>query len=285
MPAFKFRWTLLSRLGHPAAVEPEAVALLAGIPQKLVRQAKAAVKAIPEQMLAGWDIRVFPAKGENPEITDADLPDLLQRAANADGAHIIGFHQTGGQGRVAVALRTHFRFRWGSNEMLWSVAGSLDQFREHVESILMEEARWREHVMPADKSSPLILPKKVFEPLAGHADIWEECEMFNREVEHFEQLSKKIKHFAKEHTKPYQANQPSYMVDRDRLVWKDKGPYYAKAPFPRQWKYSLHVGEAFHYDVEHQQGREFTLTDTSGTANSIKPTKHINIDCHGFKSH
>ncbi|KVD76230.1 hypothetical protein WS62_02385 [Burkholderia sp. ABCPW 14] len=109
--------------------------------------------------------------------------------------------------------------------------------------------------------------------------------MWGREENHFERLAKKIKRFANDHTKANQPKQPTYMVDRTGLVWKDAGPYHAKTPFPRRWKYSTELEDMFHYDVEHENGNAFNLTDSSGTIIAVKATKHVNIDCHGYRSH
>jgi hypothetical protein len=260
------------------------VALLAGIPEKLVRQAKAAAGALHEAQLGAWTVKIFPTKSASPEILLGQMDELLRKAAELREVHIVGFHQTGNRNPIADRLRVHFRFRWGDSRALWSVAAEAKAFQDHLMEMLAEEIRWREHVMPNGKSSPLILPGNVFAKKNSHPDIWGESEMFGRHEDHFEQLAKKIRHFATEHSKVY-PNQPSFMVDRAGLVWKDAGPYHAKTPFPRRWKYSVELEDMFHYDVEHQQGNAFSLTDSTGTSTAVKAKKHINIDCHGFRSH
>ncbi|MCX7289569.1 hypothetical protein [Janthinobacterium sp.] len=261
------------------------VVLFAGVPEKLVRQAKAAASLIDAAYLKNWEIRFFPGNDRFPQIGTAQVNALLEKAAEHGGAHIIGFHQTDGSGAIAAQIRTHFRFRWGDSSILRSVASEMPPFQAHLEGMLAEEDRWRDHVMPRERSSPLILPGNIFGPLQGHADIWDECQMFGRHDEHFEQLAKKIRHFAAEHTKTYKTTRFTYMVDRANLVWKDSGPFHAKTPFPRRWKYSLEIEDKFHYDVEHQKKSPFAFMDSSGTSTAIKSGKHINIDCHGFKSH
>lgn len=261
-----------------------ALALLAGVPPKLVRQVKAAAAALPSNIRLAWEVKTFPADGTDVQIDKRKIPLLLERASQSTGTHIIGFHQTDGRSEIANAVRRHFRFRWGEAPKLWIVAQNIASFRDYLLEILSEEDKWRDFVMPLGRDSPLILPSGVFEPKHRHADIWGECEMFNREDNHFPQLGRKIKHFSKEHLKQKEGN-PSYFVDASSLVWKDSGPFHGITPLFRDWKYSHKLVPGFHFDVEHEGEAGFLLTDALAGKHTIKPKKHINIDSHGFNSH
>ncbi|MGK5024205.1 hypothetical protein [Janthinobacterium sp. RB2R34] len=258
-------------------------ALLAGVPLRLVRQATAALSPIMRE--GAWKIKFVSGSEKLSHIGIAAVDDLLKKAADLDSAHIVGFQQTGDRSVVAQKIRQHFRFRWGDAEPMWAAANDATRFLAYVREILAEEELWREHVMPRDKSSPLILPANLFTRKAGHEDIWEACEIFGRGAEHYTQLAKKIDKFERDHRKAYTPNSPMFMVDRADLVWKDAGPYHGSTPFPKQWKYSLKLIDAFHYDVEHQKGTGFTMTDSAKSTFSVKSTNHANIDCHGYRSH
>lgn len=256
--------------------------LLAGVPEKWMRRAKPIALAISE--MGRWNFQFFPCPAGHPEIGATQVNQLLERAIDLDGPHIIGFQQTDNRASIAGQIRQHFRFRWGDAAILKTVGAGPEQFRAHLEGILEEEDRWREHIMPQDKSSPLILPANVFSKIQKHEDIWGQSEMYGREPDHFERLARKIKHFEQEHLKAY-TNGATFMVDRSGLVWKDAGPYHATTPFPRRWKYSRLLVDKFHYDVEHEKGAAFIITDSAKKVISVKANKHANIDCHGYKSH
>lgn len=259
------------------------VALLVGFPEKLTKQMKAALKDEP---CHGWDIKFLPGRNKNKaEIDKRDLDKIFMKAADVGGAHIIGFHQVGESNVIARQIRPFFRFRKGDCGLLWSVADSGEKFCEHIQKALAEELEWRNHIKPINKSSPLVLPQDVFTALPSFQTLWGDSEMFNREIEYFQNLAKKIDQFATTHTKFYKPNHPSFMVDRAGLVWKDAGPNHATPPFPLDWKYSYQLEPGFHFDVEHQQGKAFVLKDINGTAHSIKSGAHVNIDPHGHRSH
>lgn len=256
--------------------------LLAGVPEKWSRRVKAALVPIAEE--GTWAVKVFPSPSELPEIRFARLQQLLDEAIRLNGPHIIGFQQTDNRTAIAEQVRQHFRFRWGDASVLKAVNGDTDHFRAEIRAVLEEEERWRENVMPCDKSSPLILPANVFTTLPKHKDVWGQSEMYGREPEHFIRLAKKLKHFQQEHTKNYPGS-ASFMVDRSGLVWKDAGPYHAKTPTLRRWKYSYQLIDKFHFDVEHQKGGAFKIRDSANVEISVDAKKHANIDCHGFQSH
>ncbi len=257
--------------------------LLAGVPEKLVRQATAALSPIAREN--AWTAKFFPGSEKLAQIGLGAVDELLARAAELDGAHIVGFQQTGDRGAVARRIRQHFRFRWGDAEPLWAAANDGPRFLAYMREVLAEEEHWREHIMPRDKSSPLILPANLFTRLHGHDDIWGQCEIFGRGPEHYAQLARKLEKFQRDHRKTYAPNMPMFMVDRANLVWKDAGPYHGATPFPKRWKYSFQLVDAFHYDVEHLKGLGFSMTDSANSTFAIKSTKHANIDCHGYRSH
>lgn len=259
------------------------VALLVGFPEKLARQIRAALK---DELVYGWEIKFFPGRNKDKaEIDKRDIAGICQKAADFDGAHVIGFHQIGDCNIIARDIRTFFRFRRGDCKLLWSVAEGFEKFREHIQNSLTEELEWRKHIKPVSKSSPLVLPQHVFTSLQGFETLWGESEMFNREIQYFENLAKRIHQFSTSHTKAYKQDNLRFMVDRARLVWKDAGPYHANPPFPFNWKYSYLLEPGFHFDVEHQQGKEFELKDAQGTAHRVKAGSRVNIDPHGYRSH
>lgn len=259
------------------------VALLVGHPEKLAKQIRAALR---DELVQGWEIKFLPGRNKDKaEINERDLTEIFKKAADVGGAHIIGFHQVGDSNVIARQIRPFFRFRKGDCGLLWSVADGFEKFREHIKNSLLEELEWRKHIKPARKSSPLVLPQHVFSPLHGFETLWEESEMFNREIQYFENLAKKIHQFSTSHTKAYKQDDLRFMVDHARLVWKDAGPYHAEPPFPFNWKYSYSLEPGFHFDVEHQHGKEFELKDIKGTAHRVKAGSRVNIDPHGYRSH
>ena len=259
------------------------VALLVGFPEKLSRQVRAHLK---DELVPGWEIKFYPGQNKDKaEINKRDIGGIFKKAAEVGGAHIIGFDQTGNGNDIARRIRPFFRFRKGDCGLLWSAADSGEKFREYIQNSLIEEFEWHTHIKPVSKSSPLVLPQGVFSPLSGYDTLWSDSEMFNRELQYFKNLAKKIRKFSTDHTKFYQQNHPTYMVDHADLVWKDSGPYHAKPPFPYNWKYSHQLESGFHFDVEHRQGKAFTLRDVRGATHSVKMKEHINIDSHGCSSH
>lgn len=253
-------------------------AILAGVPANLTKQVKAALKRLNS---VNWNFQIVESRDRRiAAITANDIETVRKMACKSGGAHVIAFDDNRNRLVKANLIRPYFRFRWGDMTALRAVAGELQPFIDSVASVLLEEDAWR-NVMPKDKASPLVLPSRIFDVRKDVADIWSMSEAFNKEAKYFPRLEATLARFCKEHLKQYASDQPRYFVDGSHRVWKDSGPYHGVAPFPRYWKYSFRLNEKFHFDVEHEQGREFAFTDALDQRHNVKATCHANIDTHG----
>jgi len=255
---------------------------MAGVPQGLSTRIKKENDDIRAE--TGWEIKLFTVNAKSASINIGEVPSLLDFASTLDTPHIIGFNVTDGQSKIAPMIREHFRFRWGNEMILKSLGSSPADYRQSMREIFDEEQAWRQHVLPNNKSSPLILPQFVFKRIAGYPDVWRLAETFNRNDEFYADLKKKLILFEKDHRKRHSSG-PHYMVDDAGLVWKDRGPFHAKTPVHRRWKYSCQLPDSFHFDVEHHKGGAFKVIAVDGTKINKKQKEHTNIDSHGFHSH
>lgn len=256
-------------------------AILAGVPHSLAKRVNAALLGLNAQH---WRVSLEPGRDQKfASIDEAQVESLVRAATERGGAHVLGVTERRGQQAVAERIRSHLRFRWFDPAALRAVSSGQATFIEAMQAALAEEDAWREHVMPASKASPLVLPKDVFEAAKEYGAVWDLAESYNKERDFFLQLETKLARFTGTHSKKVKTEAGRYWVDESSRVWKDSGPYHGKAPFPRDWKYSFCLPDGFHFDVSHERGRAFTFRDRQGTTHAVKADSYANVDAHGYK--
>ena len=256
-------------------------AIVAGVPSSWAKQVKAALHVVD---CADWSFKIFPSKYPAQICIDVSQTSDLARFASEDpcAAHIFAFGEQRDRAEISGRLRAHFRFRWLSHEILRTVPQSNVSFIEEIERVLAEENAWREALYPVHKGSVLTLPENGFVANPDVAAVWSMCEAFNREQGFFESLKQRLQRFESLHLKKWDRHNQRFFIDQKLRVWKDDGPYHGKSPFPRDWKYSSQLPDAFHYDVQHQNERSFEYVDRDQRRKAVAATGHCNVDAHGF---
>jgi hypothetical protein len=255
-------------------------AIVAGIPSPVARRIGAALEKVSP---CDWTFSLFPGRDQKrASLEPRQVEALQQEAAQRGGAHVFAMTENRDNGPVAEQLRTYFRFRWLEPSMLRLVAQDEEAFIKQVQDVLKEETAWRARVMPDSKNSALVLPRRIFSCTAQSDVIWQLAEKYNDGPEAFSAFERHAHKFELSHRRKVRSYERSYWVDDNRRVWKDDGALHGVAPFPRGWKYSWALPVGFHFDVEHEQERAFTLRDHEGRQHEVKASKYVNIDAHGW---
>lgn len=87
-----------------------------------------------------------------------------------------------------------------------------------------------------------------------------------------------IRRFVREHRKG------SGWIDTCRLLFDRGAPHGVHGmPSWRQQKLGFRLPNGFHFDVKHEQGRSFRLSDSDGTRHEFNT--YANLDPHEFVRH
>jgi len=257
-------------------------AILLGIPVGYIGTARS-VLSKNAAIDGAWSIKFVPAPHKEVEVFEKTVRQALDMAARYDDTHILGFSGQANRDYFADKIRPYFRFRWFDHSLL-KYLGRPDpaDFVRGISSNLAEESEWAARVKPKDLNSPLLLPECSFVPEGKHRELWRHASA--HDTWDILGAEKAIDDFWKTHRrKVIIASFSAYKwVDqRDRIYAPDR-LRHAVAPFPREWKYSYRIESGFHFDVTHVGGRQFDLTDASGSLNRVNAGEHLNVDPHGY---
>jgi hypothetical protein len=226
------------------------------------------------------------SKSRLPGLAPSQLPDVLRKAAELGGAHILIFRGRDLKDEASVfdAVAPYFRVRWIEAKLLSLIPHSMDEFGKTLNGILGEELEWNSAVRPHDERCCLLLSEASFsaEPSVRH--VWkiagqagtERIKGTVRAVErfgtfHWNWLPREHKHSDGERV----------WIDQDNRVFGHRGPRHGDAPFPRMWKFSHPLPPGFHFDVTSRSARAFRVASWDSRWHDVAASAHINIDAHG----
>lgn len=251
-------------------------ALIAGLPQSMVARIKALLQSC--QLPDGWNVR-FAAGSDarRPSVGYNALEDIVGHMSPQESPHIFGLTENRGErAEINRRLMPHFRVRW--LDSLPFVRQSRE-IVEIVEAAVREEEQWRQRVLPQNEKHALVLPS-IFSTSCrdGAYDVWGRAMCWGDEglIVAAERL---LARFVNVHRKRGQI----FHDDRG-LVWNHAGERHGGIPIPRNWKFSLKLPDSFHFDVAHENPKEYSISDATGVRHTASkgPHHHLNIDAHGY---
>ncbi|WP_159085691.1 hypothetical protein [Burkholderia sp. MSMB0856] len=253
-------------------------ALIAGLPAAWMTRVKSSLakcEALPDD----WKITYLQGRNSHyPCVSDKDVAQILSRAAEGGGTHVIGISSKRDREQISRQVLPFFRFRWLDPEPFEHQQDA--EIQNGVVAALTEEDAWRRAVMPTDKNSPLLLPQTCFTTKIAPS-IWDEAAKWGDKGQ-LVSAQKQLNSFKQAHSKRVGGNDHPYWVDLSDRKWDYNGAPHGAPPAPRGWKYSFSIPDGFHFDVTHKGDKEFTFTDCTRKLHSVKGSGWLNVDAHGF---
>ena len=227
----------------------------------------------------GWEIEVVPGRqhghGNVKGIWERILRLADECADETDaGVHFILAHDREGERPTfrrdlrerslrAVWLRRSLSRQYGSND-----------FRRVIDDVLGFEEQWRGCLRP-DVKSPLLLPESAFDADPSVRDTWLRAHDVVVEHDNIDAVGQSIRLFGRVHRRE------SGWLDSRRLRFKRGAPHGMHGlPGWRTQKFGLRLPSGFHFDVNHERGKSFRLSDQNGARHRFDA--YTNVDPHGF---
>jgi hypothetical protein len=115
-------------------------AIIAGLPidaQRRVRAALVAQFSLGDEWTTAW----IHSKGRNPGIAPTQIPEVLTKASELGGAHVLALrgHNTHDDRVIIEGVQPYFRIRWVEKSILRFIPGEMSVFIAHVQRMLAEE--------------------------------------------------------------------------------------------------------------------------------------------------
>ena len=227
----------------------------------------------------GWDIEVVPGREQMHDNVKGIWERILRLAdARADetdaGVHFILAHDREGE-------RPTFRrdLRKRSLRAVWLRKALSKQYGSHdfcqaIDDVLEFEEQWRGSLRP-DVNSPLLLPESTFDADSSVRDTWLRVQDVVVGHDDINAVRQSIRRFGRFHRRE------SGWLDARRLQFK-RGAQHGTHGLPgwRTQKFGFRLPAGFHFDVSHERGKSFRLSDQNGTQYLFDA--YTNVDSHGF---
>lgn len=253
--------------------------IIGGVPPDTEKRVRAAARkgAI---ITTDWTIGWVRSKGHNPGLAPSQLDDLMYKASELGGAHILIFRSREIQIEALVATRVapYFRVRWLDKRLLTLIPHSIDDFNIAIADILKEELEWNSAVKPQDESSCLLLPECAFAVSGRVKNLWGIASQSGSD--RIRGAVKAVQKFRSTHWMRNDVRRA--WIDEGGRVFDHHGARHGVAPFPRSWKFSYHLPDGFHFDVTASESRGFTVMDWERKPHTVPSLSHVNIDPHGY---
>lgn len=251
-------------------------AIIAGLPLEIDRRIQSALKH-GSHFAPDWQIQWIRSNSRMPGLAPSQLDGAAQAASNLGGAHLLIFRGRERQEETLAndKLGRYFRLRWLDRLLLKLIPHQIDEFLQHIESVLVEEIEWIKTVKPTDESRCLLLPECAFSAAADVRHLWTAAT--EPGIERIRLAARVSERFATTHWRG-----PRAWIDSDGRVFDHRGARHGVAPFPRAWKFSYQVPTGFHFDVTSRDSRGVSLRAFDGHRHSVSSSGHINIDPHGY---
>ena len=226
----------------------------------------------------GWDIRVVSsqqhARAELQSIWKRVLSEYDANSGSAHGTHLLLAHDREDQ-------RPDFeRDLWArSIRAVWlprevSTQYGSEDCRRAIARLLRFEELWRTRIRPT-LNTPLILPEPAFTADSSVRDSWKRARKVHSDRDNLDAVGASIRRFSERH------RQGQVWLDRDKLVFQSGAPHGTHGlPGWRAQKLTCQLPKGHHYDVKHERGRAFDLSDHGGSTHRFDT--YTNVDAHGF---
>jgi len=254
-----------------------------GDQQRLLNAAPNEIRTSIEE--SSWKVVFYHSTlPKNEGLSKETQQDFLKYAARLDSPHICLFHTTRDPNRKSISaeIRLYFRIRILDLSLLTLIKSrSYLEFWEAIKRIIDEEEQWSNCIQPQGTNSPLLLPEKVF-VYGNHTQIWELAQKYGS-IEAIPGVKKEIENFKSAFifTMPKPIAKKAWKDEHDH-IFDYAGARHGTAPTPREWKFSFHIPDGFHFDVTHVRNRSFSIS-TQGGMVQVAANEHANIDQHGYQ--
>ena len=244
------------------------LAVIAGMPNNKAREFKHRIDG--SSTYGAWGLTWLPSRRNQAglRIVWDDVMDIAD-ASDASGVHILAYDKAlSGRSRYEEEIRFRHRLVWLDHSRLYGEGR--DEWWTQIKEKLLVEDSWRESVRPPDRRHALILPRGTF---ASRRDPWTTAQRAETpravdraqsEINTFEEAYRRQGRWRDEHGQLFDSG----------------GPEHGVAPENRRWKFTYHLSPGFHFDVQHEAGREFTVIDANGDDHSFR--EYTNVDSHGY---
>lgn len=246
--------------------------ILAGIPIGVFQRNRTY-----EPQFDGWEISVEPSQSGRGR---CDLNSIWERVLNnadssaGDGVHLVCFHSKENErGRFNRDIWPRHRITWLDTQVAEEYGRP--SFLEAVQACLDFELQWRDEVRPSGPSSPLLLPESCFEAEASVKDMWSRACKLQRDRDDIDAVSKTIVRFRELHKR-----RTGPWLDTRKLLFKHNVDHGHTVDARRRSKFTFGLATGFHFDVRHEDGRKFTISDPNRVAFAYR--EYTNVDAHGI---
>lgn len=242
---------------------------LAAIPLATYRRLKDDLTVWSESLEPTHQIRVTPSKNRYLPIIEAPEIRDMEAAAQEGFVHILlvptRWWRTASQ---------HFRF--DCRVAILDVSGDLrtlewPALRAAMETCLEFEERWIHVVRPPDLRHPLLLPPPSFEPSRRIGDFWTACDVY-RDTTRIGEAHDTLQRVISLHRNHESGIGPFWKDERNRRFCFDRN-LHAMTPEERagmrRFRFCLEVPRGFHFDVVHESGGRFCISDFRGNLHTV----------------
>lgn len=246
----------------------DPLAVIAGISLGAYRRARNPVDR------RGWTVSVIPSEKEGKH----DLRGIWKKVmrhidqARYDGVHLFLIHSKDSDRPTFSELKKK------SYRAVWLPADVYRQygkpaFERALNDMLSFEEQWRGSIRP-NLNSPLLLPEGVFQAARHASAVWERARTVHARHDDLRHVANVISRFRDTHHR-----RPHHWIDERQLVFR-QGAYHASHVSDwRKRKLTFDFPAGFHFDVEHERSRPFTLHTRDGSHDF---NQYTNVDPHGY---
>lgn len=221
----------------------------------------------------GWTVLVIPSEKEDKHDLRGIWKKVLCRVdrARCDGVHLFLIHGKNSDRPTFEELKER------SYRAVWLPADVYRQYGQPVfgqalNDLLCFEERWRDSIRPS-LNSPLLLPEGVFRAARHASDAWKRARMVHARRDDLRHVANVISRFREVHRRQ------DHWIDERRLMYCH-GPHHAiHVSNWRKRKLTFDIPTGFHFDVQHERSRPFTLRARDGSHNF---DQYTNVDPHGY---
>ena len=244
------------------------VALVAGIPLGVYRRAREK----PER--SAWSVHVIPSHDQKKSNLDRIWKRVIDWAdeSDSDGIHLfLSHHRESEYPAFEDKISQSYRIVWIPSEV--SKIYGTDLFAEWIYFELEFEERWRATIRPTVES-PLLLPETGFLARDSVRSMWCRVRGVRPHKDDLIAVHNVITRFRTQH------RTSNGWLDGRRLVFS-RGPSHGGYHLPkwRRTKFTFNLPDGFHFDVRHNTGSTFRISNESGKFLTFD--EYTNIDAHG----
>lgn len=221
----------------------------------------------------GWTVLVIPSEREDKHDLRGIWKKVMGRIdqARCDGAHLFLLHGKDSERRTFKELRERsYRAVWLPADVCRQYGKSA--FERALNDLLCFEEQWRDSIRP-NLNSPLLLPEGVFRAARQASEAWKRARTVHAGRDDLRDVANVVARFREAHRRQ------SHWIDERRLTYRHGTHHAIHVSDWRKRKLTFDIPAGFHFDVQHERSRPFTLRARDGSHDF---DQYTNVDPHGF---